>query len=119
MVKRTVGDAIAWWNESIFFYGDDLDLCFKLFKNGYKLFYYPHCNIVHFQGISSGIKNQSQKLSKASRSTKIRSAKKSTEAMRIFYQQNLFDKYSPFIRFLVNSGINLLEFVRIFKAKYL
>lgn len=119
ILKRSVGDTIGWWNESYFFYGEDLDLCYKLFKNNFKLFYYPHCSIIHFQGISSGIKNQSKNLSKASRITKIRSAKESTNAMRIFYQQNMFNKYTPTTQYLVNSGINLLEFVRVFKAKYL
>lgn len=119
LIRRPVGDTIGWWNEKYFFYGEDLDLCYQLHKHNYKLFYYPHCSIIHYQGISSGIKNQSKKLSKASRQTKIYSAKASTSAMRIFYQQNLFSKYSPLTKFIVNIGINLLEFIRVFKAKYL
>jgi GT2 family glycosyltransferase len=119
IIKRRVGDKIGWWNEKYFMYGEDLDLCYKLYQNNFNLFYYPHCTIVHFQGISSGIKSQSSNLTKASRLTKARSAKASTSAMRIFYQQNLFDKYTPLTRFLVNTAINFLEFIRVFKAKYL
>ena len=119
LIRRPVGDTIGWWNQKYFFYGEDLDLCYQLYKHKYKLFYYPHCSISHYQGISSGIKDQSKKLSKASRTTKVYSAKASTSAMRIFYQQNLFSNYSTLTKFIVNIGINLLEFIRVVKAKYL
>ena len=119
LLKRTVGDKIGWWNESYFFYGEDLDMCYKIHKLGFRLFYYPHCHIVHFQGISSGIKSQSKKLSSASRQTKIKSALASTQAMRIFYQQNLYQHYHPFTKFIVDLGISLLQFIRVLKAKYL
>lgn len=119
MVKKEVGDAIKWWNEKYFFYGEDLDFCYQLKQKNFKLFFNPNCKITHFQGISSGLINHSKKISKASRETKIKVAKASTNAMRIFYQQNLFKKYSSPVRLLVNLGINMLEFQRVFKAKYL
>lgn len=119
MLRRRVGDSLGWWNEKYFFYGEDLDLCYRLKKNGHQLFYYPGCQIRHFQGVSSGIKSSTKNLSNASRQTKAKVAKASTQAMRIFYQQNLFPNYSPLTRFIVNQGINLLESFRIFKAKYL
>lgn len=119
LIRRQVGQIIGWWNEKYFFYGEDLDLSYQLYKHKFKLYFYPHCSITHYQGISSGIKNQSKKLTKASRTTKVYSAKASTSAMRIFYQQNLFSNYSPLTKFVVNMGINLLEFIRVFKAKYL
>lgn len=119
MVRKDVGKSIGWWNEKYFFYGEDLDFCYKLFKKGYRLYFDPNCNITHFQGISSGIKKQSQKFSKASRETKIRSAKASTSAMRIFYQENYFGSYPKITKTLVMAGINMLEQIRVFKAKYL
>ena len=119
MVKRTVGQAIGWWNEKYFFYGEDLDFCFQLKQHHYNLFFYPFTKIYHFQGISSGIINQSKHISQASRQTKIKTAQASTQAMRIFYQQNLFKDYNPLTRFLVMQGIKLLEIKRIFKARYL
>ena len=119
MVKRKVGQSIGWWNEKYFFYGEDLDFCYQLKQKSYKLYFYPHTKIYHFQGISSGIISKSKHLSKASRNTKIMIAKASTQAMRIFYQQNLFKDYNPLTRFLVMQGINLLEIKRVFKARYL
>ena len=118
MVKKSVGQKIGWWNEKFFFYGEDLDFCFQLKENNFKLFFYPNCQITHFQGISSGLKKTTSKLTQANRKTKVMIAKASTNAMRIFYQQNLFKKYSPITQALVLCGIKLLEFKRVFKAKY-
>jgi len=119
MVKRTVGQKIGWWNEKYFFYGEDLDFCYQLKQHHYNLYFYPYCKINHFQGVSSGIINQSKHLSSASRQTKIKIAQASTQAMKIFYQQNLFPNYNFLTRFLVMQGIKLLELKRVFKAKYL
>lgn len=119
MVKREVGESIGWWNEKYFFYGEDLDFCYQLRQKGFSLYFYPDTKIYHFQGISSGIINKSKHLSNASRDTKVMIAKASTQAMRIFYQQNLFKNYNPLTRFVVMQGINLLEIKRVFKAKYL
>ena len=119
MVKKEVGDKIKWWNEKYFFYGEDLDFCYQLKKNNFNLYFNPNCKIIHFQGLSSGLINQSKHLSSASRETKIKAAKASTEAMRIFYKENLFSHYSIPVKFLVMTGIKILEFQRFFKAKYL
>jgi len=119
MVKRTVGEKIGWWNEKYFFYGEDLDFCYQLKQKGFTLYFNPHCQISHFQGISSGLKSQTQKITQANHETKIRVAQASTNAMRIFYQENLLKNYSPITRQIVLFGIKLLEFKRLFKAKYL
>lgn len=119
MVKRTVGDIINWWNEKYFFYGEDLDFCYQLKQNNFKLFFNPNCQISHFQGISSGLKKTTSNLTQANRQTKVKVAKASTNAMRIFYKENLFKKYSPITQILVLFGIKLLELKRVFKAKYL
>jgi GT2 family glycosyltransferase len=119
MVKKSVGHKINWWNEKYFFYGEDLDFCYQLKQNGFRLFFNPNCKITHFQGISSGLKKTTNKLTKASRTTKITVAKASTNAMRIFYKENLFKQYSLLTRLLVLFGIKLLELKRVFRAKYL
>lgn len=119
MVKREVGNKVKWWNEKYFFYGEDLDFCYQLKQQKFNLYFNPNCKITHFQGVCSGLISKSKHLSKASRETKVKVAKASTQAMRIFYQENLFKDYSPFTRGLVMFGIKLLEIKRVFKAKYL
>jgi GT2 family glycosyltransferase len=119
MVKKSVGQTIGWWNEKYFFYGEDLDFCYQLKQNNFNLYFNPNCKITHFQGVSSGLIAKSQHLSRASRETKLKVAKASTNAMRIFYQENLFKDYSFLTKTLVMFGIKLLELKRIIKAKYL
>lgn len=116
MLKRSVGESIGWWNEKYFMYGEDLDICYQLKKHHFSLFFIPFWKITHFQGVSSGIKKTK---SAASRLTKIRSAKATVSAMRIFYQNNLINDYPVYLRWFIMFGINLLEFTRVFKARYL
>jgi len=28
IVRRSAGDAVSWWDEDFFWYGDDLDFCY-------------------------------------------------------------------------------------------
>lgn len=119
MVKKSVGDTIGWWNEKYFFYGEDLDFGFQLKKHGFKLFFYPNAVVFHYQGISSGLKSHTQKISTNSRQNKIKVARASTEAMRIFYRENLIQNYYKPLQWLVWQGINMLETYRLFKAKFL
>jgi len=119
MLKRSVGNSVGWWNEKYFFYGEDLDFCWQLKQYGFSLFFFPGTQTIHYQGVSSGGINQKQKLSAASRVTKVKVAQASTTAMRIFYQENLIHHYPVYLRWIVWLGVDLLEFYRIFKAKYL
>jgi len=116
MLKRQVGNDIGWWNEKYFFLGEDLDLCYKLKQKNYSLYFYPHAKVIHYHGVSSGLKSTK---SAASRQTRIRSAKASTQAMRIFYRENLMHNYPKMLHPFIFLGINILETYRVFKAKYL
>lgn len=116
MLRRKVGEEVGWWNERYFMYGEDLDFCYKVKKAGHNLFFIPYYKINHYQGISSGIKKAK---SAASRETKIRSAKATTNAMRIFYKENLLSDYPVFMHPIINLGISLLENFRVFRARYL
>jgi hypothetical protein len=116
MMKRSVGQKVGWWNEKYFFYGEDLDFCYKLRQNGFKLFFIPDYEIIHYQGIASGIKKTT---SLASRNTKVNSAQASTQAMRIFYQENLMAKYPKILHPIIFLGIEFVSIYRLIKAKYL
>ncbi len=117
MIKREVGKTIGWWNEKYFFYGEDLDLCWQLKKHGFNLYFYPHAKAYHYQGISSGLIDHTQTITQAKINTKVVAAKASTEAMRIFYRENLIDRYPQFFQPLIWTGIDFLEKYRIHKAK--
>jgi GT2 family glycosyltransferase len=119
MMKRSIGNDINWWNEKYFMYGEDIDICWQLKQKGYNLYFFPGCKTYHYQGVSSGIIKHSQNIATKSVETKIRSAKATTNAMRIFYQENLIKNYPPLLQKLVWFGIDLLEKYRVYKAKKL
>jgi len=113
MVRRKVGDKIDWWDEDYFWYGEDLDFCYRIKKAGWKIYYVPKVKIIHYKGVSSGIRKESQKITKAKKETKIKAIKASTQAMRIFYKKHYLDKYPRFLTWLVLKGIDFLEKIRL------
>jgi len=115
IVKREVGNELNWWDEDYFWYGEDLDFCYRIKRAGWKIYYVPKVKIIHYKGISSGIRKESQKIAKVNRETKIRAIKASTQAMRIFYKKHYFDKYPRFLTWLVLKGIDVLEKIRLKK----
>ena len=53
MMKREVYEKIGGFDEQFFMYGEDLDLCYRIQKNGYKVYYYPGTQIIHYKGEST------------------------------------------------------------------
>ena len=44
---------IGGFDERFFMYGEDIDLCFRIRRQGYEVWYYPFIEIVHLKGKSS------------------------------------------------------------------
>ena len=57
--KETLGE-VGFLDETFFMYGEDIDLCFRIKKAGWKIIYYGKSKITHFKGSSS--KKQKSKL---------------------------------------------------------
>lgn len=105
IVRRTAGEQIKWWDEDFFWYGDDLDFCYRLNEKGWKVYFAPTVKILHYKGVSGGIKNISQHLTRATRQTRLRATKARFEAMKIFYKKHYMNKYPKPITWLVMQGI--------------
>ena len=109
LVRREVGDEIGWWDEEYFFYGEDIQFCFNIKKLGYKIYYVPNVSILHYGGVSSGIKKQSHNITTAdTRHRKIMQGHR-FEAMRIFYRKNYSNQYPKLLNWLVHKGIDRLH----------
>lgn len=52
-VRREVLDSVGLLDETFFLYGEDLDWCFRLRAAGWKIYYLPKTQIIHFKGESS------------------------------------------------------------------
>ncbi|MDO8621220.1 MAG: glycosyltransferase family 2 protein [Candidatus Levybacteria bacterium] len=107
VVRRSAGEAIGWWDEDYFFYGEDLDFCYMLKQKGWKVYYVPQVWILHYKGVAGGIKKISQNISTADLETKRRATKARFSAMKIFYKKHYEKKYPKITTWLVKLAINL------------
>lgn len=53
MVRREVFEKIGGFSEDYFMYAEDLDLCYKIRRAGWKNYYVPEAAVIHFGGTSS------------------------------------------------------------------
>jgi GT2 family glycosyltransferase len=53
IVRDEVIKKIGIMDENLFFYNDDLDWCLRIRKAGWKVYFYPQAEIVHYGGYSS------------------------------------------------------------------
>ena len=115
--RSSVLKKVGYFDEDFFFYGEDLDLCYRLRQIGHKIVYTPITKIVHYKGASSGIKKHSKHLSKISKKSKEKAIKESTHAMEIFYKKHYRGKYPFFITQSVLIAIRALTMIRLFNLK--
>jgi hypothetical protein len=114
IVRREAGEEVGWWDEDYFFYGEDLDFCYMLQQKGWKIYYVPEFSVLHYKGVSGGLKKVSKDITTADTETKKRSTKARFDAMRIFYKKHYEQKYPWFITHLVYTGISLKQFMSSF-----
>lgn len=109
LVRRGAGEDIGWWDEDYFFYGEDIEFCYQLKKLGWKIYYIPEVSILHYKGVSGGIKKNSKEITTASPETKRWATRQRFKAMKIFYNKHYRQKYPKMVSWLVDKGINIKE----------
>jgi len=117
IVRREAGEPLGWFDEDYFWYGEDLDFCYRLKQKGWKIMFVPTTKIIHWKGAASGIKKYSQKISPAKKQTKIKATKASVKVMRIFFDKHYQKKYPRFVYWLVMLGVSLLEKIRLSRIR--
>ena len=53
MLRKEVYDNVGGFDEEFFMYGEDLDICYRIQKSGYKVFYVHNTQIIHYKGEST------------------------------------------------------------------
>lgn len=107
LTRKSVLDEVGLFDEDFFMYGEDLDLCFRIKKAGYKIMYVPKVKIIHYKGVTSGIKKHSQQITSATEASKRKAFDSFYRSMKLFYQKHYQRKYPFFINWFIFLGINL------------
>lgn len=110
LIRRQAGEEVDWLDEDYFWYGEDLDFCFRVKKAGWQVMFVPDVKIIHYKGIASGIKNHTQQISTADKKTQKLAQKVRFEAMELFYKKHYQDEYPALVGWLVTKGIRFLSF---------
>ncbi|OGC38836.1 hypothetical protein A3K42_01185 [candidate division WWE3 bacterium RBG_13_37_7] len=119
LMRKEVIEKIGKWDEKFWVYGEDLDICYRTKKAGFKIMYLPDIKVLHFKGATVGRKysKEVEGAANISQSIKNRLTKGTVIAMELFYKKHLAKKYPFFINWLVFLGIFLMKFVRGFLVK--
>ena len=117
MMPMALFQKLGGWDETYFFYGEDIDFCYRIRQAGYQIVYYPHVEVVHYKGASSGLRKESANIARPPKKTRVKVAKESVRAMRIFYRKFYRDQYPWMVTAVVLAGIQLRGWFRILKHK--
>ncbi|MCA9943024.1 MAG: glycosyltransferase family 2 protein [Anaerolineales bacterium] len=103
------------WDETYFFYGEDIDFCYRTRQAGYQIIYYPHVEVLHYKGASSGLRKESAEIARPPKETRVKVAKESVRAMKIFYRKFYREQYPWLVTAVVLAGIQIRGWFRILK----
>ena len=104
LIRRHCGEQLHWLDEDYFWYGEDLDFCYRAKQTEWKVIYWPKMKIIHYKGVASGIKGGK---TTANREIKIKATEARFRVMKIFYDKHYKNKYPSWIRMVVLLGVEL------------
>ncbi|MCL5432833.1 MAG: glycosyltransferase family 2 protein [Patescibacteria group bacterium] len=105
--RKKAGEEVRWWDEDYFWYGEDLDFCYRLKQKGWKIYFIPSVSVLHYKGVSGGIKKHSKHVSTADDETRKLATNARFAAMKIFYSKHYKHKYPKIINWIILKGITL------------
>ena len=111
--KKKIFEEVGLWDEDFFVYGEDVDLCWRVKKAGWRIVYVPGAKVLHYKGVSLGIRKETLDITKATKATKKKMIFETTQAMLKFYRKHYKGKvYNP----LILAGIRVLSLFRSLKV---
>lgn len=99
LMKRSVYNEVGGFDEDYFMYGEDIDLSYKILKEGYHNFYFADETVVHFKGEST-IKD-------------VKYLHYFNNAMKIFYEKHF--KVNFFYDLVMKIGIRAWYLSKVFR----
>lgn len=98
LIDSKIMKRVGGLDESYFMYGEDIDLCYKVKKLGFDVFYYGKYSIIHYKGASG--KNK-------------RLLFEFYNSMEIFYDKHYKDEDSLIINYITHISIWTLYYVKL------
>ncbi len=95
LIPKRVLSKVGLFDESIFMYGEDIDLCYRIKKSGFKVVYYADVWMTHLKG-QSGLHTKSPLV-----------IKHFHDGIKRFYDMYYKDKHNFAVTFLMHSAINI------------
>ena len=93
IVRREIIEDVGLMDEGYFMYGDDIDLCYRIKQAGWKIFYLPHAEMIHYGG-KGGSRKQSY-----------RNIFEFHRAMAVFYSKHYSHKHLFLLNWIIYIGI--------------
>ncbi len=113
LMPHDLFDALEGWDETYFFYGEDIDFCYRINQAGYRIVYYPHVTVLHYKGASSGLRKESAAIARPPKETRVKVARESVRAMKLFYGKFYSQQYPAIVTWLVLAGIQVRGWFRV------
>ncbi len=111
IIRSQAGEEVNWLDEDYFWYGEDIDLCYKMKQKDWKIMYVPITSITHYKGVSAGIKKHTKNISTADSKTQIFATIARYDAMKIFYEKHYKKIYSKWITNMVMISIKIKKYL--------
>ena len=92
LVRKAAMDQVGLLDEDYFMYGEDVDWCYRIRAAGWRIYYVPTTEIIHFRGESG-------------RSARLRVQYRKTAAMSIFVRKHMRARFRFFPVWLLHLGI--------------
>ena len=73
--------------------------------------------MLHYKGASSGLRKESADIAKPPKETRVKVARESVRAMRVFYRKFYRDKYPGVVTAIILAGIQIRGWARILKHR--
>lgn len=106
MIRNEAAEATDWWDENYWWYGEDLDWCYRLKEKGWEIWFVPRIKIIHYKGASGGLAKRKEN-SYTDKQTRIKATNARFEVMKIFYDKHYKNKYPGWVKYLVLIGVSL------------
>ena len=101
LMRKDVYDKIGGFDEQFFMYGEDLDLCYRVQKAGFKVYYVPETKIIHYKGEST-------------KRSSLDETKVFYGAMSLFVKKHFSSSF--LLELLLRSAINFTRFLAFLAA---